>query len=97
MAGAGGRAFVGARSSLGLAGRLWQKLLKVFQEVGRRVEQRRNLSVDVLNRLLLALVGLQDLQKLFVYLWLVLKAVLRASVIRLHLMIQMTLTLILLT
>lgn len=56
--------------------RLRQELLKVLKQVGRATEQGGNLAIDFLNRLLLTLVRLQDLEKLLVDLGLVLEAVL---------------------
>lgn len=51
-------------------------MLKVFEKIGRRVEKTGNLGIYVLNRLLLALIGLQYLEELFVNLGFVLKSIL---------------------
>lgn len=51
---------------LGMSGRLGKKLLEVFQEIRRCVEQLRNLPIHVLDGLGLSLVRLQDLQELLV-------------------------------
>lgn len=45
------------------------------------MEQRGNLGVYVLNRLLFSLVGLQDLEKLLVYLWFILEAILQDELV----------------
>lgn len=58
------------------SGGFGQKLLKVFEKIGRRVEKTGNLGIYVLNRLLLALIGLQYLEELFVNLGFVLKSIL---------------------
>lgn len=56
--------------------RFRKKLLEVFKKIRCSVEECCDLCVNVLDRLLLPLIGLQNLQKLFVDFWLVLKAVL---------------------
>lgn len=59
-----------------LSCRLGEELLEIFQQIGGGVEEGCNLRINVLNRLLLSLVGLKDFEKLLVYLGLVLEAVL---------------------
>jgi hypothetical protein len=59
-----------------LARRLWQKLLKVLQKVGCRVEECGDLGINVLDWLLFSLIRLEDLEELFVNLGLILEAVL---------------------
>jgi hypothetical protein len=54
---------------LGVGRRFRQELLEIFQEIRSSVEKLSNLSVDVLDRLGLSLVGLQDLKELLVNLW----------------------------
>ena len=51
---------------LGMSGRLWQKLFKVFKQVRGRIKKPSDLAIDILYGLRLALVSLQDLQKLLV-------------------------------
>lgn len=71
------RALLAGRSRL--RGRFGKKLLKIFEQVGRRVKQSGHLRVDVLNRFLFALVGLQDFEKLFIDFGFVLETVLEKS------------------
>ena len=61
-------------------GRFGQELLEVLEEIGCGVEERRDLGIYVLDRFLLALVRLENLQELLVDLWPVLKAVLGSRV-----------------
>jgi hypothetical protein len=51
-------------------------LLEVFKQVRSRMEEASDLRVDVLDRLLLALVCLKDFQELLVDLGFVLEAIL---------------------
>lgn len=64
------------RRRLGLSSSLWQELFEVFEKVWGRVEQCGDLSVDVLDGLLLSLICLKDFKKLLVNLWFVLEAIL---------------------
>ena len=53
-----------------------EELLEVLKEVCGVVEQVRNLCVYVLDRFRFSLVGLENLEELFVDFWLILKSVL---------------------
>jgi hypothetical protein len=55
-----------ARDGFALRCRFRKELLKVFQQVCRRLEESSNLGIDVLNGLRLALICLQDFKKLLV-------------------------------
>lgn len=59
-----------------LSGRFGKELFEIFQQIGSGVEERGNLSVDVLYGLLLSLIGLEDFEELLVNLGLVLETVL---------------------
>ena len=62
------------RSSL--CGGFGEKLFKVLEKVGGRVEKARHLRVDVLDRFLFALVCLENFQELLVDLGFILETVL---------------------
>ena len=71
-------AFVQADWDLfGLTRRLWQELFEIFQQIGSRVEKGGNLSINILYRLLLSLIGLEDFEKLFIYLRFILETILQ--------------------
>jgi hypothetical protein len=59
-----------------LSSRFWQKLLEIFQQIWSATEQVGDLRIYVLNRLRLALVCLEDFEKLFVNIWLLGKPIL---------------------
>jgi hypothetical protein len=59
-----------------LCGRLGEKLLEVFEKIGRRVEKAGDLRIDVLDRFLLALVCLENFEELLVDFGFILEAVL---------------------
>jgi hypothetical protein len=67
-------------SSSCLRGRLWKKLFEILEQIWSGVEKQCNLSINILDGFLLALVRLQNFQKLFVNLRFVLEAVLRPKV-----------------
>ena len=75
-----------------------QELLEVFQKILCVVEKSCDLTVDVLDRLGLSLIRLEDFEELFVDLGSVLESVLRRSKLAtFHFSSHKTLTLILLT
>ena len=69
--------------SFGLCRRLWEELFEVFEKIRCRTEQLSDLRIDILNRLRLALVGLQDLKKLLVDLWL------RSKTVLIHMLVML--------
>jgi hypothetical protein len=55
-------------------GVLWKKLLEVLEQIRRGLKKGSDLVINILDRLLLSLIGLQDLKELFVRLRVVVKS-----------------------
>ena len=66
----------GCCCSFGLSSGFWEELFEVFKQIRSSVEEMRDLRVDILYWLRFALIGLQNLEELFVDLWSILESVL---------------------
>jgi hypothetical protein len=64
-----------------LSSRFWEELFEVFEQIRSSIEEMRDLRVDVLYRLRFALIGLKNLEKLFIDLWSILESILTIELV----------------
>lgn len=71
----------GCCCSFCLSSRFWKELFEVFEQIRSSVKEMRDLCVDVLYRLRFALIGLKNLEKLFIDLWPILESILTIELV----------------